>query len=143
MDLIQKRVHELYWNDDINCARAMLLSLGELFQMEIERQAINGAIGLHGAGGFRAQCGLVEGALMFIGIYYSEMGKSEDDIISICYQYADEFTQRFTSLQCYDLRPDGFTPIDPPHLCEKLTCEAIEFARDFIKKTNISKFDLM
>ena len=69
MDLIQTRVHELYWNDDINCARAMLLSLGELFQMRIERQAMNGAIGLHGAGGFRAQCGLVEGALIFMGIY--------------------------------------------------------------------------
>ena len=67
MDLIHTRVHELYWIDDINCARAMLLNLGELFQMRIERQAINGAIGLHGAGGFRVQCGLVEGALIFIG----------------------------------------------------------------------------
>lgn len=139
MDLIEKRVHDLYWNKDINCARTMLISLGELFQVEIGRQAVNGAIGLHGAGGFRAQCGLVEGALLFIGIYYSDLKKSESEIISICYQYAQEFTDRFQSLRCYELRPNGFSPDDPPHLCEKLTCEAIAFARDFIEKVNAAK----
>lgn len=137
MDLIKERVHDLYWKEDINCARTMLITLGELFQVEIGRQTVNGAIGLHGAGGYRAQCGLVEGALIFIGIYLSDMKKSESEIISICYQYAEEFTKRFSSLQCYDLRPNGFTSDDPPHLCEKLTCEAIEFARDFIGKAEL------
>ena len=29
---IKNRVHELYWNDDINCARTAIICLGELFQ---------------------------------------------------------------------------------------------------------------
>lgn len=129
---INERVHELYWKYDINCARTMLTCLGELYNIKIEEQTMSSAIGLHGAGGFRAQCGLVEGALMFISIYYSEKGKLAGEIASLCYQYADEFVQRFGSLTCYELRPDGFNENDPPHACETLTCEAIEFAKSFI-----------
>jgi len=131
---IKERVHELYWKQDINCARTMLICLCELFDIDIEKQTLNSAIGLHGAGGFRAQCGLVEGALMFIGIYFSDKGKTEANIASICYQYADEFTQRFGSLKCYDLRPNGFSENDPPHACEEITGVAIEFTKEFIKK---------
>ena len=129
---IKEQVHELYWNYDINCARTMLTCLCELFHVNLEAQTLKSAIGLHGAGGFRAQCGLVEGALMFLGIHFSDRGKSVYDIASICYQYADEFTRNFGSLKCYDLRPNGFNENDPPHLCEKLTCEAIEFTIKFI-----------
>ena len=133
MSYINKRVHELYWNDDINCARTMLICLSELFQVTLEEQTISSAIGLHGAGGFRAQCGLVEGGLMFIGIYFKSQGKLDEQITSFCYEYAKSFEQKFSSLRCYDLRPTGFSPNDPPHMCEKLTCEAVDFAYHFIK----------
>lgn len=133
MDFIQERVHELYWKEDVNCARTILICLGELFDVRLDSQTLSSAIGLHGAGGFRAQCGLVEGGLMFLGIYFSQFGKNEETIISLCYDYAEAFNQKFKSLRCYDLRPNGFTPNDPPHLCEKLTCEAVAFAYEFIK----------
>ena len=133
MDYIQEKVHELYWKEDINCARTMLICLGELFDVKINSQTLYSAIGLHGAGGFRAQCGLVEGGLMFIGIYFSQLGKDEETITSLCYDYAEVFSEKFESLRCYDLRPNGFTPNDPPHLCEKLTCEAVAFAYEFVK----------
>lgn len=132
MSYIKERVHQLYWDDDINCARTMLICLSELFEVTLEKQTITAAIGLHGAGGYRAQCGLVEGGLMFIGIYYQLQGKSENEIASTCFEYAQAFEQKFGSLRCYDLRPNGFTPNDPPHMCENLTCEAIDFAYRFI-----------
>ncbi len=134
MDKIKEQVHQSYWKYDINCARTMLKCLGELYDTKLEEQALQSAIGLHGAGGYRAQCGLVEGGLMFIGIYYSRKGRTEEEIGSLCYEYADEFTRKFGSLKCYDLRPGGFTPQDPPHMCEDLTCRAAEFAWEFIKK---------
>ena len=133
MDYIKDRVHQLYWEDDINCARTTLICLSELFGVTLEKQTITSAIGLHGAGGFRAQCGLVEGGLMFIAIYCETKGKAEEEITSLCYEYAKAFEQKFGSLRCYNLRPNGFTPDDPPHLCENLTCEAVEFAYYFIK----------
>lgn len=129
---IKDQVHELYWKQNINCAGTTLLCLSKLFHIHIEEQTLNAAIGLHGAGGFRAQCGLVEGALMFIGIYFTNKRKSENEIASLCYQYADKFTQKFGSLACYDLRPNGFNQNDPPHACEELTSTAVEFTKQFI-----------
>ncbi|MCH1984405.1 C-GCAxxG-C-C family protein [Ruminococcus sp. OA3] len=137
-DFIEKKVHELYWERNINCARTMLLCLSELFHMECEPQILHSAIGLHGAGGYRAQCGLVEGGLMFIGIYSSKRGKSEDVIAGECYTYADKFTDKWGSLRCRELRPDGFTPADEPHKCEKLTCEAVRFTYEFIQKISMT-----
>lgn len=131
---IKDRVHELYWRYDINCARTVLLCASEFFDVPLEEQTLHAAIGLHGAGGFRAQCGLVEGALMFLGIYFKAKGKSDSDISALCYRYADEFTQKFGSLTCYDLRPNGFREDDPPHACEQLTCDAAVFAIEFVKK---------
>lgn len=132
-EYIKKRVHELYWEEDINCARTALICLGELFEVAIEPQTICCAVGLHGAGGYRAQCGLVEGTLMFIGIYLHETGKTEEEIVSACYHFASAFDEKFGSLRCLKLRPTGFTENDPPHLCENLTCSAIEFAFRFME----------
>ena len=70
---------------------------------------------------------------MFIGIYFSQLGKDEETVTSFCYDHADAFSEKFGSLSCHDLRPNGFTPNDPPHLCEKLTCEAVAFAYEFVK----------
>lgn len=133
-EIIEKRVHQLYWDLDLNCARTMLICLGERFHIDIEEQAMNAAIGLHGAGGYGAQCGLAEGALMFLGIYFSKEGKTVGEISEICREFAGQFSERFSSLRCCELRPGGFTKEDPPHACEKLTVEAVLFASDFILK---------
>lgn len=133
-ECIKNRVHELYWRDDINCARTAIICLGELFETAIEQQTLWSAVGLHGAGGYRAQCGLVEGALMFIGIYLHVMGKTEDEIVAACYNFASAFEKTFSSLRCFELRPTGFSESDPPHMCENLTCKGIEFAYQYILK---------
>ncbi len=130
---IKELVHKYYWEMDINCARTTVNCLGCLFDVTINPQTLNAAIGLHGAGGFRAQCGLVEGSLMFLGIYYSHKGKTDAEISSICYQFADVFMNYFSSLKCYDLRPNGFSEADPPHACESLTVKAITFTYNFIQ----------
>lgn len=129
---IRELVHQLYWEVDINCARASLTCLGRLFHVEINPQTMDSAIGLHGAGGYRAQCGLVEGALMFIGIFFSTKGRNDEEIAEICYRFAEGFAGKFGSLCCRDLRPGGFAENDPPHACEKLTGDAIIYSYQFI-----------
>lgn len=129
---VRALVRKAYWEDDINCARAMLRCLGGLTGIEIAPQTMRAAIGLHGAGGFRAQCGLVEGMLMFLGLHLSGEGKSEGEIASRCCTFAEGFSARFSSLQCRDLRPGGFREDDPPHACEELTVQAVLFALGFL-----------
>ena len=73
--------------------------------------------------------GIAPGKIVFAGV-----GKTDKEISALCYRYAEEFTARFGSLLCRELRPGGFQPSDPPHACEGLTVDTVLFAMDFMQK---------
>jgi hypothetical protein len=129
---VQKRVARYYWRDDINCATTSLKILSEHFDVPLSDQVIHAALGMHGAGEYGAQCGLVEGTLMFLGIWGRSLGLPDAVIIAACRAFAEGFEKRFQSLSCAILRPAGFDPANPPHLCESFTCEAIGFNINFL-----------
>lgn len=110
----------------------MLKILGEIFAVKIEPQVLDSAVGMHGAGEYGAQCGLTEGSLMFLGILCSERNYAKEEIVESCYDFAEQFEAEFGSLICSKLRPEGFKPDNPPHLCEGLSKKAVEFAVNFI-----------
>ena len=129
---VEERVSRYYWNDDINCASTTLKILSEYFEIELDSQIIYAAIGMHGAGEYGAQCGLVEGTLMFLGIFGEKHNIPENLIVRFCREFARKFENEFGSLQCSVLRPEGFHPDNPPHLCEPLTCKAIGLSIEYI-----------
>jgi len=133
-EYIKNRVSECYWSEDVNCATTMLNILSELHEINLDRQVINSAIGMQGAGGFGAQCGLIEGSLMLIGILGKEKEMSTEAIIKLCYCFSQEFEDQFGSLLCKQLRPQGFNPDNPPHLCEGLTNQAVKFTAEYLTK---------
>lgn len=130
---VKTLVHESYWERDDNCATTSLYALGLLFEIPISDEVWYATIGLWGAGGYGAQCGLVEGPLMFLGIYGSYFGYTRDTIVGWCRRFAEKFDEEFGSLNCSDLRPEGFTPEnEQSHICEELSVKAIMFAWKFI-----------
>ena len=129
---IKERVRKSYWDDDVNCVTTTLRILGKKFGLQISDQVFDAALGMHGAGGNGAQCGLVEGSLLFLGIFGRANRLPDDTTVELCKEFAQAFEARFSSLQCNILRPEGFTPDNPPHLCENLTCETTAFAISFI-----------
>ena len=131
-EYIAESVHKSYWEKDINCACTTMTVLADLLGITLHEQVLNAGIGMHGAGGFQAQCGLVEGGLMMLGIYLSAQGKPADEIVEACYRYAESLQNRFGSIVCKDLRPGGFLEDDPPHRCEELTKNAIRFTYEFL-----------
>lgn len=138
-ELIETRVHHYYWDQDLNCAETMLKILAELFSLEINSQVFHSSIGMHGAGKYGAQCGLVEGSLMFIGLLGAARGLEKEQAVDLCREFAGRFEQRFRSLRCKELRPQGFREADPPHLCEGKSRIAIGFTAEFIQQEIISK----
>ena len=118
-DYIIEKVNELYNDEDANSARLMLSCLGELFKMKFTQQTLDAAIGLHGTGGIRPLSGLVEGAQMFIGIYYSELGKSKHHLVMACNRFAEEFAQ-----QIYCKKQDDRQNI----------YDSVHFAYEFIRR---------
>jgi hypothetical protein len=133
--LVEDRVRECYWNHDWNCAVTTLRVLSEVYDVPLNQQILDAAVGMHGAGGYRAQCGLVEGALMFVGVTGRAQGLADGAIVERCYSLAQAFQTLFGSLLCRELRPGGFSPDDPPHLCEDLTRRAILFNIRFLGRS--------
>lgn len=131
-DFVRRRVEQYYWQQNLNCATTTLKVLAEKFGIELHPQVIAAAAGMHGAGEYGAQCGLVEGGLMFLGIAGNDRDIPEARIIEACRHFAGEFEKRFRSLLCRELRPEGFHPDNPPHLCERLTCRAIDFILTYV-----------
>ena len=136
---VRNAVHEYYWTDDINCATTSLLTLSKAFSIEITPQVIDSAVGMHGAGKYGAQCGLVEGSLLFIGIYGRSINMEDVDIIDMCSSFAEGFENKFSSLLCSKLRPGGFREVEPEHLCEGITVEAIIWGIKFIKNEIVNR----
>lgn len=136
LEQMRDHVQECYFGHDYNCAHTMLTALAQFFETELSPQLLLAAQGMHGAGKFGAQCGLVEGALMFLGIYYGGRGADQYEVERICNSFAHAFTKKYKSLVCRDLRPGGFNDDDPPHLCAGLTLDAILFTREFILEKN-------
>ena len=131
-DRVAALVRHYYWDRDLNCARTTLRCLESMLQNPLHPQIYTAVVGCHGAGGTGGQCGLVEGGLLLIGLHGAELGKDEGEIVDLCARFATQFTERFTSIACKDLRPGGIHPNDPPHLCESLTVDGICFLHDFL-----------
>jgi C_GCAxxG_C_C family probable redox protein len=132
IELVDERVHHYYWNDDLNCTITSLLTLSEIFHINLREQVVDAGIGMPGAGRYGAQCGLVGSSLMFIGILGRERGLQPRDIVNTCHEFTKGFEQEFGNLNCRDLRPQGFKPDNPPHLCEEITKKAIMFTVNYL-----------
>ncbi len=130
--LVTDRITRYYREEDLNCAVATLKILGEQFDVEISGQVLDSAVGMNGAGQYRAQCGLVEGAVMFLGILGRRLKMSDDDITEWTREYASQFEKRFGSLSCRVLRPEGFDENNPPNICEPISIDAVCFDIEFV-----------
>ena len=84
---IAEMVRACYWDRDINCARTTLYCMSRLFDLPLDPQLDRAAIGLNGAGRMGCQCGLLEGALLFLGIHASFLGKTEKEVCAVCGRY--------------------------------------------------------
>ena len=131
---IREEVRFCYHEKNYNCARTSLRAYCRLFSTGMPEDLDMAAVGMHGAGRSGAQCGLVEGTLMFIGYYFLSKGFGEAEAVAACHDIAGEIKAGFGSLDCCDLRKGGFRADDPPHLCEDLSVRMIGFCHLWIRK---------
>jgi C_GCAxxG_C_C family probable redox protein len=129
---VNEKVHNLYWNHDMNCSTTTLLTLSEIFNINLSSQVLDAVTGMPGAGRSGSLCGLVGGSIMFIGIRGKENGLEHEEIVTMCNTFVKGFKKEFGSLSCKELRPQGFKPENSPHLCEEITKKAIMFTLDFL-----------
>ncbi|GAB6280988.1 MAG: hypothetical protein STSR0007_11240 [Thermovirga sp.] len=90
---------------------------------------------MNGAGRYGAQCGLVEGMLMFLGIWAKAGNRPYEETQKLCKEYAGLFEDIFGSLLCGRLRPAAESEArDSDHPCEELKVRAILMAMQFLSQ---------
>ena len=132
--MISEKVHRCFWGKNYNCPMTAVTVLSEVFDITLDQQVLDAVIGMNGAGKFGAQCGLVEGCLALLGIIGTKNDMNKDQIMGASYDFASKFQERFGSLLCSVLRPEGFHPKNPPYLCENLAIRALTFNTEFISR---------
>ncbi len=127
---IKKRILNYYINKGFTCTEAALFILSEEFEITLNVQVLQAAIGMNGGGGCGKQCGLVEGGLMFIGIFFSQKGKSKEQIQKICSDFIKIFEEENVSVVCEELIPDNEFETKK---CRHLVVSAIFQILDFVE----------
>ena len=134
-EYVAEKVHYFYHEAGINCAEGTLSLLSDIFGVELEDQVYDSAVAMVGAGKYGAQCGILEGCMMFASIYAKQHGLVKKQIVPMIYNWSAKFEKEMGSIVCKGLRPYPFTPEDAPkHLCEPITVKGVGLAVKFIQE---------
>ncbi|MFN2283730.1 MAG: C-GCAxxG-C-C family (seleno)protein [Anaerolineae bacterium] len=110
--LVQQRVATYFVTGENNCAMTVLRVLSEAFQTPVTQQVIDAAQCMPGAGGVDHLCGLISGALMFVGVWGAEQGLHRQTLQPLTSDFSRAIQERFGSLMCSDLRSvEGCGPL--------------------------------
>jgi C_GCAxxG_C_C family probable redox protein len=112
-EIIQRRVSEYFTSGRYNCAMTSVTVLSELFDVPVHPQVVKAGQVMPTVGGTGGLCGLVSGALMFVGVWGGQHGLSREELKPIARALVTAVEERFHSVDCRDLRPDsgGCTPV--------------------------------
>jgi len=130
-DILEK-MHYYYVEQGLNCAEATIIVLSEKFDLLINQQVMAAAIGMNGAGGSGAQCGLIEGSLMFLGILGVVKNATKDEIKAVIQNYTKLFNDKFHSLNCNFIKPENEYESKK---CRDLAKESVQFCFEYIIET--------
>jgi len=132
-ELVAARVKKMYHDLDLSCVHTTLKILAEVFNTEVSQQTYDSSSGMLGGGGYYgAQCGLVQGGIMFIGILGARYRLDKDTVSQHCFDYSAQAEKELESLLCREIRPEGFADDNPQNLCEPRTNQSIVSAAQFI-----------
>ena len=132
-ELVEARVERMYNDLDYGCAHTTLKTLAEVFDIEVSQQIYDSSSGMLGGGGYYgAQCGLVQGGIMFIGILGARHGFDKETLSQNCFDFSARAEKELGSLLCREIRPEGFADDNPPNLCKSRTVQSIVSTTRFI-----------
>jgi C_GCAxxG_C_C family probable redox protein len=98
--------------------------LTDTFEIPLHPQVLDAAQVVHGAGGTGGLCGLVTGALMFVGLWGAKHHIPRAQLSPLTRGMMTEIRERFGSTQCEVLEND----------CSKLAVEMLGFLIPYLRQ---------
>ncbi len=124
-DLISRRVQEYFVLGDNNCAMTVLRVLSEALETPLPPATLSAGWMMPGAGGVGDLCGLVSGALMFIGVWGAAHGYHRSELKPVSMSLVEGIQAHFGSIHCRDLRSEADG-------CATLAVEFLTFTLDYL-----------
>ena len=121
---LQEQVRLYFTSGKYNCTMTTLKVLTEVFEVPLHPQVLDAARMAPGAGGTGGLCGLVTGALMFVGLWDAQHRIPRDQLWPLTQGMMAEIRERFGSVQCEVLEND----------CSKLTFEMLSFLIPYLRQ---------
>ena len=140
MEAIEKQVHELYAQSDMNNARIILICLAKNYDLSLDPCYVAAAYSRHLTGQRDPVCDLVRGGMLFLELYYCAQGRTNAEIDDIVKHFVQSFHQYFGSLECRDLfSPAKSSSSFCPPICESLLCEVFEYICQIIEQVSVTQ----
>jgi len=133
-NFVDKQVHENFWEKDLNCSTNILMLLAEIKSIKLDKQVIHSVAGMDGLNPLKVPCGLLSGALMFLGIFGREKNIPNSQLSRHYYEYSKYFQRKFGDTSCKNLNSKKESLGLLPFSCENLTKDVVIFTIDFIDK---------
>lgn len=121
---LRDQVRVYFTSGKYNCAMTVLQVLTEVFDVPLHPQVLDAARMAPGAGGTGGLCGLVTGALMFVGLWGAKYHIPRDRLQPLTRGMVTEIRERFGSVQCEVLEND----------CSKLAVEMLGFLIPYLRQ---------
>ncbi|MCK5126643.1 MAG: C_GCAxxG_C_C family protein [candidate division Zixibacteria bacterium] len=130
---IEDKIKIYFEIEEHNCAVCVIKVLSERFDFPIEQQTLDACLAQNGLGQYGAQCGLITGATMFLGIVAAQNNWEKEKLYLHTRELTALFEKKFKSLLCSAIRPEGFHEDNPPYICQPRTVDALEIFIDYLK----------
>ena len=99
---------ESYFRKGFNCAESVLLAAIDIYDLNLNPEAVRLATGLGGGLGRGDVCGALSGAVLALGAALGRIhqDQSQDAVKEVREQVVADFESEFRSLGCRDLRTE-------------------------------------
>lgn len=131
---LKQYVQKYFLEQQLNCGLTMIHCLSDFFQLPVHEQVYASVNGIMEHRDKRHQCGLYKGALMFLGIYGTQLGWDRAMLNEKTLSLAQAFEEYFHAINCYELRAESFASNPDHNLCCNLAAEAVMLVAGIIKK---------
>ena len=121
---LREQVRLYFTSGKYNCAMTTLKVLTEVFEVPLHPQVLDAAQVVYGAGNTGGLCGLVTGALMFVGLWGAKHHIPRDRLSPLTQGMVTQIRERFGSVQCEVLEND----------CSKLTFEMLSWLIPYLRQ---------
>ncbi|MFP4395040.1 MAG: C-GCAxxG-C-C family (seleno)protein [Anaerolineales bacterium] len=121
---LQEQVRLYFTSGRYNCTMTTLKVLTDAFGTPLHPQVLDAARMVPGAGGTGGLCGLVTGALMFVGLWSAQHHIPRDRLRPLTRGMIAEIRERFGSVQCEVLEGD----------CSQLAVEMLSWMIPYLRQ---------